>query len=1833
MGTQGYEEPGVSNRALIFPLFLTLFLACGSWLLPKPVPAACNLIPGTIKTFNSALGATNRPFAAPGESLEVKLRPCDTGSTGIPAAPAGSVVTVVFTPSSGAKNAVILTAAADCSAITPQLAACNAQLGGGTATCVAAPASGLQVVDRGTERSLRFAFPDTDSFLGTPTDDVTLAGPAKIAISAPGAALPCGLATQSCSTQSGLLACIDDYYANDGKCGTGTALATFPGFTALPPPNDYQGDCFDDSPPCTANATEVRAALDKDGNLLTPFQWGGILVRDAGVPVPRLLQSRIKSPVPFTLDDAIYIGSYTPEGGLLPPIFEPQRDPTVMDPSTVSLFGSADAPYTILRFARHQGNCSGGGRDTLACSNDSDCPGGSCASTGSNFDFSLLPQAPSGGPIVFTRTATAGFCQENVGIMCTMNCGMDGPCVNYAYEAHIPVPLEGLAASSTTRVFSIRESIDGIDRNGDGDTNDTVVVLRDRATGAGQDLGSPAQCSLPGTTTGRAIARISAPPFTFPAVEVENNVVAFLESESAETTASIRCDVDGDYDVADSILRVVKLGGSEITTSLPQQRGVDPSLVVNDRSLAISNGKVFFRSSEAAMAQRDTELISVIPSTGNAGGVPVFPQLTSGVSVTPDGRYVAFATSGVAPSLDPSVPGGGVFVRDRQTNTTVRVDVASGRVAGPNDFGEGFAAKAGMQAGPAISADGRFVVFTSRDNLAAGDTNPNSSPDVYVHDRDADGNGTFDESGPGKTTTELISAPLNLSFQNSRTGAISADGRFVAFVQDLDSSGGMDMVRRFDRCLSYGQAVPSCSSGPVDLLNSPTDNLNVSSISPDGRYVSFTSYAQLVAGDTNIQLDVYIKDMESGSLDLVSVRSDGSQPTAGNANGGSMSADGRFVAFVTTSFDVVPGDTNGTDDIFVRDRVAGVTERVSVTTGGLQGSGSSADPHLSADGRFVVFSSGAPDLVPDDSNAAADIFVHDRLTGTTERVSVKNDGAQAPDFSANSPCTISGDGRTIVFGTSHQLVQPADSNIDSDVYVRGLNPSDPLAVDNLLFPNGTLNDSVLEVLDSATSTLTNLCPATQVSVANGAAAFLRPESTSGTAGCVAGSLNSDADTSDAVVQYWPGSGSVQNLGRAATAVSMSSSYIAALVSEAGENGTILNSDSDTFDSVVQIHPAGAGSWANTGQQADIVRMVSHFAVFITDEAAQGAGPLNGDGDATDKVLQIYDALTSQLVPCSPIVGANCTAGVRQAASDFVIGDPTVTSCGTVQLVAFRTSEAAQGANLNATANGLPSGDSDMSDDVLQVYDLVSGTLQNTGEAVTPCRIPECDPRTPYKVEGGRVRFLTTEADQGNRDLTGDGTLGLALQLYDFCNNVTTVLGEVKKDNGDADPLAVHDSSISYVVQAGRCILDAPSPCDPNNDLCGGGAACSADKCALGTCDQNSLKCVNEPATTCAIDTDCNRCTVVGGACASDANCARCVVHQPGSCASTTDCGSGSTCQTALIVAATGIDDRDDDGVPDAQDNCVDTPNTDQADLDGDGVGDACDLQTCGNGVMEAPESCDDGNQIDGDTCTRRCETNTKEIGACQLVLGTSMQKYFQVRIQALQSCRAALNKGKPRFFDKLKTMPFTDPALCVNEYATATKLAKRALSIRATLAKKCSDAALDALSACASTVDGVIDALGTSGCLLTTQAAVVDTLIDGEYGRALNSTETTQYVCQTTIANAGRVYAKTRLNALRVCRNDLNKGKPRFSDKLKTMAIHDPALCVTEYGVAGKIAKAGQALRNVIAKPTKCTDALVLNLASTCANTIDGLANATGTAGCLVTDSSSAADTLIDSAY
>src|SRR5262249_29399620 len=149
-----------------------------------------------------------------------------------------------------------------------------------------------------------------------------------------------------------------------------------------------------------------------------------------------------------------------------------------------------------------------------------------------------------------------------------------------------------------------------------------------------------------------------------------------------------------------------------------------------------------------------------------------------------------------------------------------------------------------------------------------------------------------------------------------------------------------------------------------------------------------------------------------------------------------LSADGRFVAFESDVDNLVPGDTNRVRDVFLHDRVTGDTIRVSVASDGTQADGRSsffASPSLSADGRYVAFESDADNLVPGDTNLSSDVFVHDRVTGDTVRVSVASDGAEADGFSAEP--ALSADGRYVAFESDADNLVPGDTNDPSDVFL------------------------------------------------------------------------------------------------------------------------------------------------------------------------------------------------------------------------------------------------------------------------------------------------------------------------------------------------------------------------------------------------------------------------------------------------------------------------------------------------------------------------------------------------------------------------------------------------------------------------------------------------------------------------------------------------------------------------------------------------------------------------------------------------------------------------------
>ena len=219
--------------------------------------------------------------------------------------------------------------------------------------------------------------------------------------------------------------------------------------------------------------------------------------------------------------------------------------------------------------------------------------------------------------------------------------------------------------------------------------------------------------------------------------------------------------------------------------------------------------------------------------------------------------------------------------------------------------------------------------------------------------------------------------------------------------------------------------------------NQGSGGASVPAISPNGRYVAFTATASnLVPGDTNDTFDVFVRDRAAGTTRRVSVSSNEAQANSYSEQEPAFSADGRYVTFTSDSANLVPGDTNSNPDVFVRDRAAGTTRRVSVSSNETQGNSLSSGQGISAGGGYVAFTSLASNLVRGDTNGSLDVFVRDLRAGTTRQVSVSSNGAQGDGISAG--WAISADGRQVAFYSEASNLVPADTNGFPDVFVRVL---------------------------------------------------------------------------------------------------------------------------------------------------------------------------------------------------------------------------------------------------------------------------------------------------------------------------------------------------------------------------------------------------------------------------------------------------------------------------------------------------------------------------------------------------------------------------------------------------------------------------------------------------------------------------------------------------------------------------------------------------------------------------------------------------------------------------
>lgn len=331
----------------------------------------------------------------------------------------------------------------------------------------------------------------------------------------------------------------------------------------------------------------------------------------------------------------------------------------------------------------------------------------------------------------------------------------------------------------------------------------------------------------------------------------------------------------------------------------------------------------------------------------------------------------------------------------------------------------------------ALSENGRSIVFASyADDLVAGDAN--GKRDIFVRD----------QPSPALLLLSLSSAGAAAN-ADAQFPQISGNGSVVTF-QSFASNLVANDLNNYEDVFVRDRVTGTTACASVDPSGNPGAGGTAmlvpfepaSSLSRDGRWIAFQSpYTNLVVNDNNAAPDIFVRDRSAGLTVRVSVDALGTEGNGGS-RWPSLSADGRFVAFQSHASNLTPGDTNGRRDVFVRDLASGSIELVSLSSTGVQADQDSERPSLSADGRCIAFHSLATTLVALDFNADFDVFVRDRAAGTLVRASVDDNGVEGDEGSYD--CELSNDGRTVAFWSRATNLIATDFNQRSDVFVRDL---------------------------------------------------------------------------------------------------------------------------------------------------------------------------------------------------------------------------------------------------------------------------------------------------------------------------------------------------------------------------------------------------------------------------------------------------------------------------------------------------------------------------------------------------------------------------------------------------------------------------------------------------------------------------------------------------------------------------------------------------------------------------------------------------------------------------
>ncbi len=380
-------------------------------------------------------------------------------------------------------------------------------------------------------------------------------------------------------------------------------------------------------------------------------------------------------------------------------------------------------------------------------------------------------------------------------------------------------------------------------------------------------------------------------------------------------------------------------------------------------------------------------------------------------TISPTGRFVVFQSScGNFDAADPIVGSTNIYLRDVKKDTTRLASASSAGLLSD-----------GYDAFPTVSRNGRFVVWESNaTNLVEGDTN--SKFDIFVRDMKA-----------GVTTRVSVATDGTQGDADSLNPSVSDNGRWIAFDSSATNLVEGDTNARQD-CFLHDRKTGLTTRTSLDEQgNQVSRNSLAPELSGNGRYMVILSEAGLVAGDRGVAFDVYVRDLKTGALSWASPNTSGAEGSAG-CGSASISSNGRYVAFDSSANDLVEGDTNGISDIFVRDRKAASTRRVSLGPAGAEADGHSTRPHISGNGKAVVFESFATTLVAGDANGKVDVIVVDLTQGTTTLASVSSGGAQADEDCSKT--SITRNARHVSWFSTSALLVAGDANAATDVFIR-----------------------------------------------------------------------------------------------------------------------------------------------------------------------------------------------------------------------------------------------------------------------------------------------------------------------------------------------------------------------------------------------------------------------------------------------------------------------------------------------------------------------------------------------------------------------------------------------------------------------------------------------------------------------------------------------------------------------------------------------------------------------------------------------------------------------------